>query len=83
MTSDRTPATCAAQHCNKAVKAGQLMCSADWYALPRDLRNDVNAAWRRLSGELTPENLQAHRRAKTAAIAFLAERYAHVHGGTA
>ena len=36
-----TKQTCAADTCGAPVQRGQLMCRTHWFALPRDLRDDI------------------------------------------
>lgn len=43
----RRPArTCHAAGCQAAIGPGKLMCRTHWYALPWQLRTEINASWR-------------------------------------
>lgn len=54
---------CAAPHCDVEIDGKYLMCPRDWYALPKDLRRDVNDTWRRVH-----RDRQAYTDAKDAAV---------------
>jgi hypothetical protein len=47
MTRAARPArACSAPGCSIEVPRGKLMCRPHWFALPRPLRTEINAAWR-------------------------------------
>lgn len=55
---------CPALECKRRVGDDMLMCRADWYRVPKPLRDAVWAAWRNGAGAGSPE----HTAAITAAI---------------
>jgi hypothetical protein len=42
----RRPRICDVPRCAVEVPRGKLMCRDHWFALPRPLRAEINAAWR-------------------------------------
>lgn len=54
--------------CGRKVPWGKVTCAPCWREVPKHLQRAVYAAWRKVSNDLTPENLRAHREAKDAAI---------------
>jgi hypothetical protein len=50
---------CPAPDCPARVADHMLMCRPHWYQVPRDLRNDVWAAWDNGMGAGTPEHNEA------------------------
>ena len=55
---------CPRDGCTRQVPPHMLMCRADWYRVPKPLRDAVWAAWRNGAGAGSPE----HTAAITAAI---------------
>ncbi len=51
--------TCPADGCGKQVPEHMLMCSSDWYRVPKALRNAVWGAWRNGMGAGSPEHTAA------------------------
>ena len=61
---------CPRDGCTRQVPAHMLMCRADWYQVPRPLRDVVWATWQDGAGAGTP----AHLAAVCAAIAAVSAR---------
>jgi hypothetical protein len=61
---------CPVRGCKIRVAADKLMCRADWYRVPRPMRDAVWATWRSGAGAGTP----AHTAAITAAVAAVNAR---------
>ncbi len=64
---------CPGPECSRRVPSNMLACSRHWFQVPREVRDEVWAAWRSLQrGAATPEELEAknerHGRAMAAAI---------------
>lgn len=50
---------CPRNGCSRQVPAHMLMCRADWYSVPKPLRDAVWAAWRNGAGAGSPEHAAA------------------------
>ena len=46
MTGEASGARCPWPGCGKPIRSGYLMCRADWYRLPKELRDRINATYR-------------------------------------
>ncbi len=41
-----TTRTCARPECDEVINWSQFACNPDWFALPANLRVEINATWR-------------------------------------
>lgn len=51
--------TCEVPMCGAVIEAGRLMCKEHWYEVPRDLRRQINNAWRLVKGGGSRSSRQA------------------------
>jgi hypothetical protein len=58
---------CPVPGCPATINRSRLMCRADWYKVPRAVRNQVWATWRSGAGALSPEHCRTVQAALTAA----------------
>jgi hypothetical protein len=62
---------CPVPVCGHQIDPSRLMCRGHWYVVDRKLRDRVWATWRSGEGALSPEHLDAVRRATTGMLSEL------------
>lgn len=50
---------CPADGCDQCIPSNRLMCRADWYRVPKPIRDAVWNTWRSGAGAGTPEHAAA------------------------
>jgi hypothetical protein len=53
------PHRCAASGCKRVVRDDMLMCRADWFRVPKWIRDEVWRAWDDGRGKLSPQHVRA------------------------
>ena len=63
---------CEVPLCGETIAAGKLMCRDHWYEVPKQVRQRINHAWKRIKGRGTAryrqEALRDYRAAVTEAV---------------